>query len=69
MCLWNTDAPGGNKVKLWHKISKSYIFTPPHPKGHVMSVNWMEPLDMLDELTVQVGYCMTTQILNIALCF
>ena len=33
------------------KISKSYILTPPHPKGHVMSVNCEEPID---ELTVQV---------------
>ena len=23
MCLWNTDAPGGNKVKIY----MSYIFT------------------------------------------
>ena len=34
------------------KISKSYILTPPHPKGHVMlSVKCEEPID---ELTVQV---------------
>ena len=33
------------------KISKSYIFTPPHPQGHVMSVKWEQSLD---ELTVQV---------------
>ena len=33
------------------KISKSYILTPPHPQGHVMSVKCEEPLD---ELTVQV---------------
>ena len=33
------------------KISKSYILTPPNPKGHVMSVNCEEPID---ELTVQV---------------
>ena len=32
-------------------ISKSYILTPPHPKGHVMSVKCEQPLD---ELTVQV---------------
>ena len=25
MCLWNTDAPGGNKVKIWQK-SLSPIF-------------------------------------------
>ena len=33
------------------KISKSYILTPPHPQGHVMSVKCEEPID---ELTVQV---------------
>ena len=33
------------------KISKSYILTPPHPQGHVMSVKCEQPLD---ELTVQV---------------
>ena len=20
MCLWNTDAPGGNKVKIWQNL-------------------------------------------------
>ena len=50
MCLWNTDAPGGNNVK-YGKISKSYILTPPHPQGHGMSVKREEPID---ELTVQV---------------
>ena len=43
------DAPGGNKVKIWQK--KSYILTPPHPQGHVMSVKREEPID---KLTVQV---------------
>ena len=33
------------------KISKSYILTPPHPQGHMMSVKCEEPID---ELTVQV---------------
>ena len=58
MCLWNTDAPappppqGGNKVKIWHKsFNKSYILTPPHPEGHVISVKCEGPID---ELTVQV---------------
>ena len=50
MCLWNTDAPGGNKVKLWQK-SKSYIFIPPHHQGHVVSVKSEIPLG---GLTVQV---------------
>ena len=51
MCLWNTDAPSGKKAKIWQKIFKSYILTPPHPQGHVMSVKCEEPID---ELTVQV---------------
>ena len=51
MCLWNTDAPGSNKVKLRQKIFKSYFFTPPNPQGQVMSVKCEEPID---ELTVQV---------------
>ena len=50
MCLWNTDAPGGNKVEIWQK-SLSYILTPSHPQGHVLSVKCEEPID---ELTVQV---------------
>ena len=50
MSLWNTDASGGNKVKLWQK-SLSYILTSSHPQGHVMSVKCEQPLD---ELTVQV---------------
>ena len=33
------------------KISKSYIFTPSHPQGQVMSVKCEEPID---ELTIQV---------------
>ena len=33
------------------KISKSYILTPSHPQGHMISVKSEEPID---ELTVQV---------------
>ena len=33
------------------KISKSYILTPLHPRGHVMSVKCEEPID---ELIVQI---------------
>ena len=40
-------------------------FDPAHPQGHVMSVKYDQHLG---ELTVQFGYCMTTQTLNIALC-
>ena len=50
MCLWNMDALGSNKVKIWQK-SQSYILTQPHPTGHVMSVTCVEPIG---ELAVQV---------------
>ena len=33
MCLWNTDAPGGNKVQIWQKISKSTFWPRPTPRG------------------------------------
>ena len=33
MCLWNKDAPGGNKIKLLQNLSMPYILTPPHPRG------------------------------------
>ena len=51
MCLWNTDAPSGNKVKIWQKSLKSYILTWTHPQGHGMTVKCEEPID---ELPVQV---------------
>ena len=43
MCLWNTDAPSHNKVK----ISKSFILNPPQPQEDVMSVKCEKPLDEL----------------------
>ena len=49
MCLWNTDAPGGNK--LWQKSLSPTFWPHPTPQGHVMSVKCEQPLD---ELTVQV---------------
>ena len=51
MCLWNTDAPGSNKFKIWQKSFKSYILTPPNPQGQLMSVKCEEPII---ELTVQI---------------
>ena len=51
MCLWNMDAPGGNKVKLWQKYLKVLHFDPAPPPGYVRSVKCEQPLD---ELTVQV---------------
>ena len=38
MRLWNMDAPGSNKVKIWQKISKCYILTPLTPRG--MGCQW-----------------------------
>ena len=42
--------PRRQQSQTMAKISKSYILTPPHPQGHVMSVKCEQPLD---ELTVQ----------------
>ena len=42
--------PAATKSK-YGKIFKCQILTPPHPKGHVMSVRCEQPLD---EHTVQV---------------
>ena len=41
--------PRRQQSRITAKISKSYILTPPHPQGHVMSVKCEEPID---ELTV-----------------
>ena len=46
-------------------ISNSYILTPSHRQGHVMSVKCAEPIV---ELTVKFGYCIITLTLYIALC-
>ena len=43
--------PRRQQSQTMAKISKSYILTPPHHQGHVMSVKCEQPLD---ELTVQV---------------
>ena len=50
MCLWNTDASGGNKVKLWQKSQVPH-FDPTYSQGHGMSVKCEGPLD---KATVQV---------------
>ena len=42
MCLWNTDVPGGKKVKIWQNILH---FDPAHPQGCVMSLKCEQPLD------------------------
>ena len=43
--------PRRQQSQTMAKISKSYILTPPHPQGHLMSLNSEHPLD---ELTFQV---------------
>ena len=50
MCLWNKDAPDGNKVKIWQNLQVLH-FDPTPPQGHVMSVKCEL---LLDELIVQV---------------
>ena len=43
--------PRRHQISTMVKIAKSYILTPTHPQGYVMSVKCEQPLD---ELTVQV---------------
>ena len=51
-CVCKTRMPpAATKSKYGKNLSKSYILTPPHPKGQVMSVKCEEPIE---ELTVQV---------------
>ena len=40
MCLWNTDAPGGNKVKLWQKSLSPTIWPRSTPGGWDVSEVW-----------------------------
>ena len=50
----NTDVPRGDKVKIWQKISKSYIFTPSNPPGawDVTSMKFEQPIDELTVLSL-----------------
>ena len=64
MCLRNTDAPGGKKVKIWQK-SVSPTFCPPHPRG--MWCHWSVRNSSMN-LQSNFGYSIITQTLNIALC-
>ena len=41
MCLWNTDAPGGNKVKLWQKSLSPTFWPAPHPEACDVSEVWI----------------------------
>ena len=47
------------------KISKSYILTPPHPRGMGCHRSVRNPLMNLQS---KFGYCIITQTLNFALC-
>ena len=51
MCLWNTDAPGDNIVKIWQNLLSPKFWPRPTPRAQVMSVKCEKPLE---ELTVQV---------------
>ena len=64
MYLWNTDAPGSNKVKIWQKISKSYILTLPHPTPVACDVSEVWGTH---RWTNNPSYFIITQTLNIAL--
>ena len=66
MCLWNTDAPGGNKVKIWQK-SLIHTFWP-HSTPRGMWCQWSVRNPYM-KLRSKFGYCIITQTLNIALCF
>ena len=61
MCLWNTDSPDGNKVKIWQKSLRPTFW--PCPQGQVISEKCEEPID-----EPKFGYFIITQTLNIALC-
>ena len=46
ICLWNTDAPGGNKVKLWQNLYVLH-FDPAQPQfkfGYCMTTHHTEEL-------------------------
>ena len=40
MCLWNTDAPGGNKVKIWQKSLSPTFWPRPTPGAWDASEVW-----------------------------
>ena len=69
MCLWNTDAPASNKVKILQKSRSPTFWLCPTPRGmYVMSVKCEEPID---ELLVQVWLLYhhpNFRYLDIALC-
>ena len=60
MCLWNTDALGEKKVKIWRTLLSPTFWPWPSP-GEVSEV-WTR----LKNLLLKFGYCITTKTLNIA---
>ena len=58
MCLWNTDAPGGNKVKIWHKFLSPTFWPRPTPRGMWCQWSVRNPLMNLQS---KFGNCITTQ--------
>ena len=40
MCLWNTDAPGGNKVKIWQKSLSPTFWPCPTPGACDVNEVW-----------------------------
>ena len=65
ICLWNTDAPGGNKVHYMAKSLSPKFWPCPTPRG--MWCQWSVRNPWMN-LQSKFGYCMTIQTLNIALC-
>ena len=64
MCFWNTDATGGNKVKIRLNFKVLHFDPTPHPGTCDVS----EGEQPLYEFTVKFGNCIIKQNLNIALC-
>ena len=68
MCLWNTDAPGGNKVKIWQKSLCPTFWSCPTPRG--MWCQWSVRNQWMN-LQSKFGYMyfITSQTLNICTLF
>ena len=66
MCLWNTDVPGGNKVKIRQKsLRPTFWPSPAQPRG--MWCQWSVRNSYMN-LRSKFCYSIITQTLNIALC-
>ena len=65
MCLWNTDAPGGNKVIIWQKSLSPTFWPRPTPGAWDVSEVWAT---LRWTCSPSLVYCIITQTLNISLC-